>query len=1305
MRITRNKIFVGVILFALMAVHSGAAILTGSTGSHDPSRMIYCNGKYYIYSTGGGMKSSTDRINWSSGTSPFSGFSGSRPPSIKAVIPNDQGIWAPDIIFYSNKYYLYYSVAHTNGLNCAIGLVTSPTLDTSAVNYKWTDVGVVVFTIDHAQKRSAIDPCPFLDVSNNLWLSWGSGYANGATWSDPTIFLSRMDNTTGLASATDTNQYPAALGHIEGSYVFSHGGYYWLFWNSGGCCSGSNSSYTIHLARSPTVAGPYVDKNGATNSSVTFMASTVVKNNVNGNEHGPGHAGILSEGGIDRVTYHYYPDSGGSVIGEETVIWGADGWPTCGADLAPGTYKISSLHNGLAMGVYQGGTTNGVPIDQETYTGSTNQQWTVTYTTNGSAPDGYYTITSVGTGKVVDLFSSNTNNGTLIDQWTASNSTNQKWFIEQTSEGYYRIVSRVSQSVIDIPNFSNTAGTSLDEFVWNDGVDQQWIVGTTSGSPPAAPSGLSATAGVGQISLSWSSVSGVTKYSVKRGTTNGGPYAVNIGNPTATTFIDTTASSGVTYYYVVTAVNASGTSGNSAQASATVGGIPPPPAAPNGLTAAATSSSQINLTWTDNATNESNFLMELSLNNFNFAQVDSVSAGVTNYSSGGLSASTTYYYRVRASNLGGNSAYSNTNSATTLPLPPGLVWRGDGVNNVWDIGVTANWVTGGNSSAFTNGTSVILDDTGSNNVPVNLSGALQPASVLVTAAKNFTFSGTGALTGSGRLIKNSSGSLTLNTTNTFSGGTSISNGTIIPGNIMLNQGCWGAGPITLAGGTIQFNGYGGSTGTGWGGMTNTFIVPAGQTGTLLLPPRWGYSSPFSSALTGGGTLNVTVDYIRNYISGDWSAFTGQINVSPRSGTGDFRVDHVAGFANAAFNLSSGVNFYVINHTSLTLDVGELNGASGAMVGPGNGASTNPTFRIGAKNTTSTFAGAILDSGVTALIKTGAGTLILSGTNNYSGTTTINGGTLQIGNGGALGVLGTGNVINNSVLAFNRSGTISYSGVISGSGELDQNGGGILNLNNVHTYTGPTSIGAGTLALLAAGSIAGSTNINLSSGALLDVNGTTTGAMTLANNQILTGYGLVKGNFTIGNGATLSPGDSDIGTLTFSNSLTLAAGSTTILEISDNPVTNDVVKVFGTLNLNGTLEILDASRSDLEAGESFQLFNAPTITGAFVNLILPPLPAGLAWNTNALNSGGVLSIVVATVPVIGSISMSGGSVVFAGNSGVANANFYLLGATNLATPVSNWSRLLTNQFDADGNFNFTNSFDPMAPQTFYLLQLP
>ena len=90
------------------------------------------------------------------------------------------------------------------------------------------------------------------------------------------------------------------------------------------------------------------------------------------------------------------------------------------------------------------------------------------------------------------------------------------------------------------------------------------------------------------------------------------------------------------------------------------------PTAPSNLLAVAASRTQINLSWNDNANNETSYLIERSTSSGNgYVQVATVGANVASYSSTGLKSNRPYYYRVRASNGSGSSAYSNTASAKT----------------------------------------------------------------------------------------------------------------------------------------------------------------------------------------------------------------------------------------------------------------------------------------------------------------------------------------------------------------------------------------------------------------------------------------------------------------------------------------------------------------------------------------------------------------------------------------------------------------------------------------------------------------
>ena len=647
-----------------------------------------------------------------------------------------------------------------------------------------------------------------------------------------------------------------------------------------------------------------------------------------------------------------------------------------------------------------------------------------------------------------------------------------------------------------------------------------------------------------------------------------------------------------------------------------------PPNTPTNLAAAALSSVQINLTWADASADENTFAIERSTNNASFTQIAVVAANITGYADIGLTSNTTYYYRLHATNLAGDSTNSLVASATTSATPPSLTWRGDGIANAWDIATTSNWLNGTNVTLYADTVFVTFNDRGSNSPAINLSATVMPGSLLFSnSTKSYTLGGSGGVAGATALVKSGSGSLTLNLTNTYTGGTIISNGTVIAGNPGANSAAFGSGPITFDGGLLEFTGWTGGTATDYGGNANALVILPGQTGTIRVPQRF-LTPGLNGSLTGGGTLNLQVKYVRGEISGDWSSFTGKINVTYGSGgatVDDLRIKNNTGYPNARINLGPNVLMYVTYGAGLTLPIGEFSASPGSVVsangGSGAGTQYPVTWRIGQLNTDATNAARF--QGSITLIKEGVGRWALTGTNTYSGTTTVNGGNLWI-NG-------------------------------------DNSGA--------------------------------------------------TGSVTVASSGLLGGTGSIGGATTVQNGGKLSPGMS-IGKLTFTRSLTLAAASTSAFEISHSPLTNDVAKVQGALTSGGTLIVTDAGATPFATGDSFKLFDAASYSGSFNSFVLPTLPAGLDWNTNAINTNGTLAVIgVAAAPMFGSAVISGSDLVMTGSGGVANGNYYLLGTTNVAVPATDWLRLLTNQFDAAGNFSFTNTLDAGWPQGFYRLQLP
>ena len=186
----------------------------------------------------------------------------------------------------------------------------------------------------------------------------------------------------------------------------------------------------------------------------------------------------------------------------------------------------------------------------------------------------------------------------------------------------------------------------------------------------APPSGLSATTvSNSQIDLSWTdNSSDETGFRIERKTGSGGTYAeIATVGAGITSYSSTGLTASTTYYYRVRAYNSGGNSSYCSEANATTAPYPP-----SGLSATAASSSQIDLSWTDNSSDETGFRIERKTGSGGtYAEIATVSTGVTSYSSTGLTSSTTYYYRVRAYNSCGDSSYCSEASTTTSAAPPG----------------------------------------------------------------------------------------------------------------------------------------------------------------------------------------------------------------------------------------------------------------------------------------------------------------------------------------------------------------------------------------------------------------------------------------------------------------------------------------------------------------------------------------------------------------------------------------------------------------------------------------------------------
>lgn len=564
--------------------------------------------------------------------------------------------------------------------------------------------------------------------------------------------------------------------------------------------------------------------------------------------------------------------------------------------------------------------------------------------------------------------------------------------------------------------------------------------------PAASPSGFSAnalqTSTSGSILLSWSAVPGAVGYVIQRATAVGGPYTF-LATVSSNTYSNSGLAANTAYYYQAAAMNSGGTSAFVTASAVT------PPAAPTNFVATP-GNSKVTLSWTAPSGASSYVISRATVSGGPYT---TIASGITStlYQDATAANGTTYFYVVAATGAGGTGA-SSVEASTTPVGVPSLIWNGN-LSSTWDT-VAANWLSGGVSSAFANGSDVTFDDAAVNRT-VTVGGTVTPNSVLFDNDSAYTFNAAG-LSGPASFTKLGSGAVTISGANTYSGGTLIGGGSlVIAGAVSANgQNGLGTGPITLQGGRLTLNGYGGSTSPTYGNLSNPINVPAESSGTIQNSQRGG----ITGNLTGAGTLTLQVNYVRGDVGGDWSAFTGNIHVirtHTGTSTDSFRIISNTGFGTAAINLGPYVVASNVLNASNTFTIGELSGdpnstLAGIIFNNNTPGSFTATYVVGGRNTDAVFAGSITNGtspSRTAITKEGSGSWTLSGTCSHTGPTLVNAGVLNLT--GSLTTSGTLTVAENATLAL-TGGTITTTGAITNHGVIRISGA--ASLSNSGTFT-------------------------------------------------------------------------------------------------------------------------------------------------------------------------------------------------------------------------------------------------------------
>lgn len=226
----------------------------------------------------------------------------------------DGNIWAPDINLINGKYVLYYSKSRWGGeWECGIGVATA-----DSPRGPFTDVGKL-FISSEIGVQNSIDPFYIEDDDGSKWLFWGSFRG---------IYgIQLSDDGLSIMPGAEKVQIAGTL--TEGTYIYKHDGFYYLFGSAGSCCEGLNSTYRVVVARSESLLGPYLNKGGFEALENNFTLVLQKSNKV----VGPGHNSeiVQDDAGQYWMLYHGFdaadPDAGRKVYLDK-IVWDKSGWPT-----------------------------------------------------------------------------------------------------------------------------------------------------------------------------------------------------------------------------------------------------------------------------------------------------------------------------------------------------------------------------------------------------------------------------------------------------------------------------------------------------------------------------------------------------------------------------------------------------------------------------------------------------------------------------------------------------------------------------------------------------------------------------------------------------------------------------------------------------------------------------------------------------------------------------------------------------------------------------------------------------------------